>query len=321
MEDKLISVIVPVYNVASYLDACIHSITSQTYKNLEIIVIDDGSTDGSGSICDRWKAIDGRIIVVHQENQGLSAARNAGMEYITGEYVAFLDSDDIMHPEAYRRMAAALEKEKADVAICREVLFYTDEFQFPEYKDMCVETVEDRIQLLRHVTDAWNVPAVIVNNKLYTKELIGQKRFPIGRKMEDNYFNIDVLVNVKRAVWVEQKLYGYRQRKGSIMNSNDPQRYLDYRDAMLYVREQIHGNGLKELYPSFDSYFLRTLARKRMEARHRCRAEVDYELKKSYIRVYNETDTESFTIKEKINIYLARYCFTAYCLIHIGQNP
>ena len=110
MENALISVIVPVYNVAAYLDACVGSLTGQTYKNLEIILIDDGSTDQSGALCDEWEKRDTRIRVVHQKNQGLSAARNRGLEIISGEYVAFLDSDDIIYEDAYRRMVKALER-------------------------------------------------------------------------------------------------------------------------------------------------------------------------------------------------------------------
>jgi len=320
MENALISVIVPVYNVAAYLDACVGSLTGQTYKNLEIILIDDGSTDQSGALCDEWEKRDTRIRVVHQKNQGLSAARNRGLEIISGEYVAFLDSDDIIYEDAYRRMVKALERTQADVAICQEVLFYEDGFTFPAYEAVWREKTEDRVQLLKHLTDAWNVAAVIVNNKLYRKNLIGEHSFPVGRKMEDNYFNMDVLSDATRAVWVEQKLYGYRQRKGSIMNDGDPDLYLAYRDALLYLRNQIRKTSLKELYPLFDSYFLRNMARKRKQALHRGMSDMAAELKRFYIQVYNETDTKCFPIKDKLNIWLARYCFGAYCLIHFGQN-
>ena len=157
MENALISVIVPVYNVAAYLDACVGSLTGQTYKNLEIILIDDGSTDQSGALCDEWEKRDTRIRVVHQKNQGLSAARNRGLEIISGEYVAFLDSDDIIYEDAYRRMVKALERTQADVAICQEVLFYEDGFTFPAYEAVWREKTEDRVQLLKHLTDAWNL--------------------------------------------------------------------------------------------------------------------------------------------------------------------
>ena len=116
------------------------------------------------------------------------------------------------------------------------------------------------------------------------------------------------------------ELYGYRQRKGSIMNDGDPDLYLAYRDALLYLRNQIRKTSLKELYPLFDSCFLRNMARKRKQALHRGMSDMAAELKQSYIQVYNETDTKCFPIKDKLNIWLARYCFGAYCLIHFGKN-
>ena len=316
MEEQLISIIVPVYNVAPYLDACMNSIVTQSYQNLEIIVVDDGSTDGSSSICDKWKVTDERITVIHQENQGLSAARNEGMKHITGRYVAFADSDDILHPDMYLHLVRAIERTEADVAICQEILFYEEAFTFPECEERCEEEVEDRIQLLKHMTDAWSVPANVVWNKLYRRSLIGESRFLVGKKMEDTYFNIDVLSRVKKAVWIKQKLYGYRQRRGSIMNDGDDRLYLDYIEAILYQRNQIYRSELQELYSAFDSWVLRIIAGKRKQAEDRLRYGIASELKKIYIRTYNETNIKDLPIKDKVNIHLARYCFGAYCIVH-----
>ena len=123
MRESRISVVVPVYNVENYLNECIESILQQTYHELEVILVDDGSTDRSGELCEEWKKKDKRIHVIHQSNQGLSEARNRGLENITGKYVAFVDSDDILHPQMYEHLADALQAEQADVAICKETLF------------------------------------------------------------------------------------------------------------------------------------------------------------------------------------------------------
>ena len=110
---ELISVIIPIYNVEAYLDECIASVIAQTYSNLEIILVDDGSPDNCPQMCDEWAAKDSRIRVIHKENGGLSDARNAGIDIATGEYIAFVDSDDWIVPEMYEKMLAALKTENA----------------------------------------------------------------------------------------------------------------------------------------------------------------------------------------------------------------
>ena len=116
--NSLISVIVPVYNVEKYLPQCLNSIINQTYKNIEVVLVDDGSTDDSGNICEEYKKNDERIIVVHQKNSGLSAARNVGIEISTGEYITFIDSDDYISPDYIENLYSALEQYSADIAIC-----------------------------------------------------------------------------------------------------------------------------------------------------------------------------------------------------------
>ena len=121
---KKISVIVPVYNVERYLKRCIESIINQTYKDLEIILVDDGSTDSSGNICDEYKKIDKRISVIHKKNGGLSDARNEGLKVVTGTYIAFVDSDDFLDLDMYEYMQKNIEKENADIVICGTKIDY-----------------------------------------------------------------------------------------------------------------------------------------------------------------------------------------------------
>ena len=133
MSDK-ISVIVPVYKVEKYLNRCVQSIASQTYENLEIILVDDGSPDNCGVLCDEWVQKDSRIKVVHKENGGLSSARNAGVAVATGAYVGFVDSDDYIHPQMYEKLYEALVENGADISICgcdyvdEELIFMNEAF-------------------------------------------------------------------------------------------------------------------------------------------------------------------------------------------------
>ena len=115
---KKISVIVPIYNVEQYLYQCIDSIIAQTYTNLEIILVDDGSTDSSGEICDKYASVDCRIVVIHKKNGGLSEARNAGINVATGDYIGFVDSDDYIFPDTYRGMIEACENNNCEIAVC-----------------------------------------------------------------------------------------------------------------------------------------------------------------------------------------------------------
>ena len=123
---ELISVIIPIYNVEAYLDECVQSILSQTHKQLEIILVDDGSPDGCPAMCDAWAEKDSRIRVIHKENGGLSDARNVGIDAATGDYIAFVDSDDWIVPEMYEKMLAALKKENADICACNILSCFPD---------------------------------------------------------------------------------------------------------------------------------------------------------------------------------------------------
>ena len=124
--NELISIIVPVYNVEKYLEKCVNSIVNQTYKNLEIILVDDGATDSSGKLCDKLAKIDNRIKVYHKENGGLSDARNYGVERATGDYIGFVDSDDYIDSEMYGKLYEAIKKENVDVAECNLKIIYPD---------------------------------------------------------------------------------------------------------------------------------------------------------------------------------------------------
>ena len=208
--ERKISIIVPVYNVAGYLKESIESIIKQTYKKLQIILVDDGSTDQSGTICDQYARTDDRIVVIHQKNQGISASRNAALELV--------DSDDVIHPQMYQWLTEAIEETGADVAICHELAFSGDFCDFSQITAYHIESVEDKRQVFAHFMDSWTGPVNFVWNKLYRRELFCQVRFRENIKMEDMYIQPELMSRISKAVWLKEALYGYRQRPGSTMN-------------------------------------------------------------------------------------------------------
>ena len=164
---ELISVIIPIYNVEAYLDECIASVIAQTYSNLEIILVDDGSPDNCPQMCDEWAAKDSRIRVIHKENGGLSDARNAGIDIATGEYIAFVDSDDWIEPEMYEIMLAALKNENADICACNILSCFPERRNAWGCEEYTVGGSAEILSLLYRDT-AYPVSAL---NKLYHRKL------------------------------------------------------------------------------------------------------------------------------------------------------
>ena len=316
MNEKKISVVVPVYKVEKYLDECMESLTSQTYKNLEIIMVDDGSPDRCGQMCDEWQKKDSRIQVIHQENMGLSGARNSGMKLMTGEYVAFLDSDDVMHPKMYEHLVAALEAEDADVAICGEVLFEEAPVEYECTQEYKVKAVENRLQLLQHFTDDWSITIIVVYNKIYKRELVDKLTYPVGTLQEDMYYQINAMLRANKAVWLDEKLYGYRQRPGSIMSAGDYSIYINCLKGMCYQQKKIHEAEIPEIEKLYDSYVLRKAAHMRLEMENAGLEEGVQIIKKEYTKLYKEIEKKDFPIKDKVIVGLARYMWWLYKATH-----
>lgn len=214
----LVTIIIPVFNVAPYLIEAVESAIDQTYEHLEIILVDDGSTDDSGKICDTYAEKDDRVRVIHQENKGLSAARNAGLDVMTGDMVAFLDSDDAYCPDYVRKMLDAMTRESADIVVCRFTIHYTTgpmrkdglEKEYPPVK----AGIYDRAGALRVLAESEINPGVW--NKLYRAELWKDIRFPVGHVYE----NIDTCFRIfdlsEKTVVLDDPLLLYRKRPGSI---------------------------------------------------------------------------------------------------------
>lgn len=211
-QEPLISVIVPVYNVSAYLDRCMRSLIEQTYRNLEIILVDDGSTDNSGELCDQWAKKDTRVRVIHRKNNGLSQARNTGLDAATGEYITFVDSDDILSPHLCRVLYDSI-RECAEIAICdAEHIFPEKPYAFFVSEEAQTLTAESAICQMWYqksfLPSAWG--------KLYRRELFQGKQFTPGRIFEDIDIMHELFDAANTIVYNRSKLYGYVHREGSI---------------------------------------------------------------------------------------------------------
>lgn len=207
-----ISVIVPVYNVEKYLNKCIDSIINQTYKNLEIILVDDGSTDSSGEICNQYAKKDDRIKVIHKVNGGLSDARNKGIEVATGEYISFIDSDDYIVENMYEKLISDMTKYNADMVMCRLIDCYGTIPELDKNENVKLLDVEESIKIVLEA----QITSVTVVNKLYNKKIFNELKFPKGKTSEDAYIMIDIIMKCKKIVLDMSQLYYYIHRESSI---------------------------------------------------------------------------------------------------------
>ena len=209
----LISVIVPVYNVEKYLDACVESIVNQTYKELEIILVDDGSPDRCPEMCDAWAKKDSRIKVIHKENGGGAQARNVGLDIATGEYIAFVDSDDIIHREMYNFLYYFLTEKNCDVVECS----YITKLPFDEIpSNRLISILDTKSALKGNLSEKYCVQ--LIWNKLYKRETVGETRFTVGKLIDDEFFTYKVLAKSNKTAVIDSKLYFYRQQEDSVMH-------------------------------------------------------------------------------------------------------
>ena len=220
MDDK-ITVIVPVYNVENYLRKCLDSITAQTYKNIEIIVVNDGSTDTSGEICKEFSGMDHRIIYIEQENAGLSAARNTGLNNMSGDYVTFVDSDDWIEQDYIETLYKKIVEYQADIAVGNYYSYNEDEetYYFHIYGNSYYEKVYDNISIFENLYESQEMKSFALISawgKLYKAKLFDYLRFDKGKLGEDGYFNQKMYLSVNKVVYLNKGLYAYRQRSGSI---------------------------------------------------------------------------------------------------------
>ena len=216
-----ITVIVPVYNVENYLNKCLDSIITQTYKNIEIIVVNDGSTDASGEICKEFAEIDHRIIYIEQENAGLSAVRNTGLEIMSGDYVTFVDSDDWIEQDYLETLYKKIVEYQADIAVGNYYSFNESEgmFYFHILGDSYYEKVYDNVSIFENLYDSQEMKSFALISawgKLYKAGLFEQLRFDIGKLGEDCYLNQKIYLLAEKIVYIHKGIYSYRIRNNSL---------------------------------------------------------------------------------------------------------
>ena len=249
--NDLISVIMPVYNVEAYLPQSIESVLHQDHRNLELILIDDGSPDNSGAICDAYAAKDHRVRVIHQKNGGAAAAKNAGLRIASGTYLSFVDSDDFLEPNVFGYMLKTLQEQGADAVQFSFQDLYKDRVE-PQILKPCM--MNEREYLARFPKD-WTCP--LLWNKLYKRCLFEGIFFEEGHKIDDEYFTYQGFLNPCKVVFDDKIIYNYRRRDSSVMSSPKAgeQRILDGIDSIVKRREKVLSRW-PELRRVFDENYL-----------------------------------------------------------------
>lgn len=260
MGNDLISVIVPVYNVEKYLKLCIDSILCQTYSNLEIILVDDGSSDRSPEICDRYAEQDLRIKVIHKKNEGLSATRNAAAKIAQGKYIAFIDSDDYITKDYIESLYSLICKYHAEIAVCRFVYVYGDkedmvDGKVGEYVYNCTEALKTLF--------LENEFGHFSHQKLFLTEIVKKHPYPVGKIYEDVATTYLMFEETKTVAYTQCQLYYYRQRPGSIISQTNKTRF-DIIEHIDTIQQNIQ-KQFPEILPYTEVlkvfYYLHTLAR------------------------------------------------------------
>ena len=263
--DSLVSIIVPVYNVSAYLDECIDSLVAQEYKNIEIILIDDGSTDTSGEICDKRAAEDPRIRVIHKVNGGAASARNAGIDAAIGEFICFVDSDDTVHREYISTLVQIIENENCASAVCgfffrdrkKQVAYITET---PNGNYGCEE------YMLRFLND-WTCS--LLWNKIFKRKAVGDIRMDEGHRVDDEYFTYQVFMNCSKTSVTDKCLYHYRLRSSSAMQDMESVQQNVMLDRIGYnvTRYATVSQKMPHLDEAFFVHTLDTLARYRYHSK------------------------------------------------------
>lgn len=316
--------IVPVYKVEPYLDRCVQSIVDQTYTNLEIILVDDGSPDRCPQMCDKWASLDKRVTVIHQNNRGSGEARNRALNIASGDFIAFVDSDDYIAPTAYEFLHG-LFQDNIDIVECG---FCTANDDHAELDDIASPfekrefTTEEAVK--ENIRD--QVFRQLIWNKLYRKSTVGDIRFPIGTIIDDEFWTYQVLANAKKLVYTNKKMYAYRQQGDSVMHVISNEKRLQALEAKVqrheYICKRMPGlkaESLRNLW--FSCLYHGQLALKGLTGTER-KSALSY-LKK-IVQTYDIhlSDLNGDSIPHKLWIILARISFEDTCrlrnLLKIG---
>lgn len=298
----MISVIVPIYNVAEYLPACIESILSQTYKNLEIILVDDGSSDKSGEICDYYAKRDTRCIVIHQSNKGVAEARNIGLECAKGKYISFIDGDDYIHPKMLATLYEALQQEDYDfsmIAYKKTQKYYIE--KEPKVTGSTILSTSDLMKGLYNVfSQKISLPDTyfqLVWNKLYKRSLINSLKF-ISTGSEDAEFNNKIYLKTRKAIFVNQQLYYWVQRASSITHQPVNKNFIDRAYSYLLCLNQIPKN-----HKEYRAYCLEKLYRTTINIQYRAKNTKIYNYAIETAKELKAQTINEFISNKHINIF------------------
>ncbi|GHH98659.1 glycosyltransferase [Neobacillus kokaensis] len=253
MYNQLISVIVPVFNVEKYLSKCIDSILNQTYKNLEIILVNDGSKDSCAEICENYAKLDDRIRVIHKENGGLSSARNAGLKIAKGEFIGFVDSDDWVDKDMYEILISKAIHTDADIVECKIRYIFKDHSEGHD----TLELIEcDNITALNYFLSNYRFFKPVVVNKLYKRKIFNNLNFKEGYIHEDGFFTYQALFSARKILYIGLTKYNYLQgRDGSIMTENFGENRLVILEAFKERTSFLEDKGYNSLAKkSFEEY-------------------------------------------------------------------
>lgn len=258
---KKLSIIVPVYNIEKYLEKCVDSILNQTLQDFELILIDDGSLDNSGKICDELSKRDGRIKVIHKTNGGSASARNAGLLVMTGEYVGFVDSDDYVEEDMFETMINACENNQCEAAFCDRYLvdeggeFLPENSKVSKYKELTVLSQKEALTNMFLATGM----TFAVWDKVFKRELFDDVKFPEGCPAEDVPCSFDTIKKAKNVVHIGKQKYYYRALNTSVTHGKFNEKTMGYSRYVKKIREEVYVE-IPELRDAIDYCYIQALS-------------------------------------------------------------
>lgn len=317
MQDELISIIVPIYNVEKFLTNCIESLIHQTYQNLEIILVDDGSTDKSKEISDEYAKKFNNVVVFHKRNGGLSDTRNYGITKANGKYICFVDSDDYVNKRYCEILYKNIKQTNADISTCA-FLRVDDTYISKEadYRNEDIKIYEKDIDKQKNILYELNGDTVVAWNKLYRKEIWDEIHYPIGKLHEDEYIIHHILDKCGKIVYTNLKLYYYYQRDNSIMTSKYNEKKLDIIDA-LYDRLNFYKKKKEYniLVPRAYTIFMKMIINHHRLAKENSNLNICNMMVTRYKREYDKDIIKVLKIKDKVQLMFFYYLPNIYYLI------
>lgn len=315
-----LSVIIPVYNIESYIGRCIKSVQEQEYENIDIILIDDGSKDDSGIICDEYANHDKRIKVIHKENEGLSAARNSGIVAADGEYVVFIDGDDFIEKGMFQELMLACNNDGVDVSLCHHQDDYAN-VTLTTTKEMEAFYCTGR-EALAFMLQGGKIPGTACA-KIIKKTIIDGLLFPVGKTYEDAFFNTDLFLKAKTVYCTTKPYYHYWHRAGSITTKKFSESNFDIIDAyeMNLKKIRINAPELEDL-ALFRYYWAHCVVLDKMLLTDDYKALSRYDEIRSFVKMHwsNIVNCKSFSLFRRLSIVIFRLNISLYRRIVIIKN-